>query len=227
MATGQNICDRAYQKIGLATPTGAESTLAFTALNDMISSWGTRFVFPYRTKESFDLVVGQAEYTIGSGGDFDTTRPMSIRSAYLVDSDDYTYLLDIIADIDYNRIGIKTSDGRPTKVYYINEYSLVKVVFDKETDVAYTVYFDFTKNFTEFAAIGDAISLPNEYKEALIYNLAIKLAEDNSIDLPASIPRNAMNSLILLGRLLASNKKPPVATFDFNDGVLSDITCDQ
>ncbi|MCK4830393.1 hypothetical protein KA005_82510, partial [bacterium] len=125
MATGQNICDRAYLKIGLKSPTTVESTLAFNALNDMISSWGTRFVVPYRTKESFTMVVGQAEYTVGSGGDFDTVRPMSIRSAYLVDSDDYTYPLAIIADTDYNRIGIKTLDGRPTKSYYINEYSLV------------------------------------------------------------------------------------------------------
>ena len=226
MATAQNICDRAYQKIGLVSPTGDESTLAFDALNDMVSAWGTRFLVPYNVRESFDLVVGTAEYTVGSGGDFDTVRPMLINSAYLVNSEGHSYSLQVISGIDYNRIGSKTQEGRPTEVYYINEYSLVKAIFNKEADAVYTVHFEFTKNFTEFATIGATVALPNEYKEALIYNLAIKLAEDNSIDLPASVNRTAINDLILLERLLAANKMPPKVIFDFSGGGSYDIEND-
>jgi hypothetical protein len=227
MANAQNICDRAYQKIGLASPTTAEDTLAFNALNDMISAWGAKFLVPYHTRESFALVVGQAEYTVGSGGNFDTVRPMLIKSAYLVDSDDYSYPLTVVSAIDYNRIGRKTQEGRPTKLYYINEYSLVKLIFNKETDEVYTVYLDFLKNFTAFATIGATIALPSEYIEALIYNLAIKLAEDNSIELPASVSRTAANSLILISRLLAANQLPPKVLFDFGSGSRYDITYDE
>jgi hypothetical protein len=226
MATAQNICDRAYQKIGLSDPTTIESTLAFNALNDMISAWGTRFLVPYNIRESFDLVVGTAEYTVGSGGNFDTVRPMLINNAYLVDSDDRSYPIQVIAGKDYNRIGSKTNEGRPTKVYYYNEYSLVKLFFNKETDVVYTVHFDFTKNFTEFATISSTVELPNEYKEALVYNLTIKLAEDNSIDLAASVNRTAANGLMLIERLLAANKMPPKVTFDFRGGELYNIEND-
>lgn len=226
MTTAQNICDRAYQKIGLSSPTVSESTLAFNALNDMVSAWGTRFVVPYNTRESFPLVVGTAEYTIGTGGGFNTVRPMLINNAYLVNSEGHSYPLRVISGIDYNRIGSKTQEGRPTEVYYINEYALVKVIFNKEADAVYTVHFEFTKNFTEFATIGATVVLPNEYKEALIYNLTIKLAEDNSIDLPASINRTATNGLILLERLLAANKIPPKAIFDFSGGGSYDIAND-
>lgn len=224
--TAQNICDRAYRKIGLADPTIAESTLAFNALNDMVSMWGTVFIVPYHIKESFDLIVGQASYTVGSGGDFDTVRPMLVRSAYLVNSDDYSYPLRVISNIDYNRIGLKTAEGRPTKVYYVNEYPLVKLIFNKETDTVYTVYLDFKKNFTEFAAIGSTVELPNEYKEALVYNLTIKLAEDNSVELPASVGRTAGSSLIALSRLLAANEMPPKARFDFGGSAIYDIEND-
>lgn len=226
MATAQNICDRAYQKIGLSSPTSPESMLAFNALNDMISAWGTRFVIPYNVRESFDLVVGTAEYTIGSDGNFDTVRPMLINNAYLVNSENHSYPLRVISGIDYNRIGSKTQEGRPTTLYYINEYPLVKLIFNKEANAVYTVHFEFTKNFTEFATIGATVELPNEYREALVYNLTVKLAEDNSIDLPASVNRTATNNLILLERLLAANKTPPKAMFDFSGGGSYDIAND-
>ena len=221
--TANDIIDAAYRKVRINAPSGDADANALESLNNMISAWGTRFAVPCNVREGFDLIVGTAEYTIGSGGDFDTVRPMLINSAYLVNPDGHSYPLQVISGKDYNRIGSKTQDGRPTKVYYINEYSLVKVIFNKEADAVYTVHFDFIKNFTEFATIGAAVVLPNEYKEALIYNLAIKLAEDNSVELPASVNRTARNSLILLERLLAANKIPPKAMFDFSGGGSYDI----
>ena len=226
--TAQNICDRAYRKIGLSSPSAAESTLAFESLNDMISLWGTIFLVPYRTRENLVLTVDQAEYTIGKEGteDFDTIRPMRIRSVYLTDSDDYSYSVKVISDIDYNKIASKTLSGRPTKVYYINEYPSAKIIFNKETDIAYTAHFEFWKNFTEFAAITTEVSFPNEYKDAMVYNLAVRLAEDNSIELPRSVGRYATSSLVLIKRLLASNRRVPRATFDFADGSIYDIETD-
>ena len=221
--TANDIIDAAYRKIRINAPSGDADANAFEALNNMISAWGTRFATPCNVRESFNLVVGTAEYTIGSGGNFDTARPMLINNAYLVNPDGHSYPLQVISGVDYNRIGSKTQEGRPAKVYYINEYLLVKVIFNKEADAVYTVHFDFIKNFTEFATIGTAVALPNEYKEALVYNLAIKLAEDNSVELAASVNRTAGNSLVLLERLLAANKIPPKAMFDFNGGGPYDI----
>lgn len=225
--TANTITDAAYRKCGLLLPTSDEDTYALEALNNMISLWGTEFLVPYRVRENFDLTIGTRNYTIGSGGAFDTVRPMRIDSIILRDSDDYDYPITLISGQEWNNIRYKDRSGRPTKVYYKTEYPLGIIRFNRKTDVVYTALFCFWKNFTEFANITTAVTLPNEYKRALIYNLAVELAEDNSIDIPSSVLRSAANSRILLSRLIAANKIVPNAKFNFTDGMLYDITTDE
>ena len=223
MVTAQNLIDQAYRKIGLISPTSTENSNALESVNNMLSLWGTEFLVPYKTRESFTMTVGKAEYTIGSGGDFDTVRPISISSGFFVDDDNYSFPITKMSEQEYNNIGSKTLDGRPTRFYYIGEYSLGKIIFNKETAIAYTVYFEFWKNFTEFAALETTVALPNEYKDAIVYNLAVRLAENNSIVLPVSVARTAAISLALISRLSAINRVVPPAKFDFSDGSLFDI----
>lgn len=224
--TAQNICDRAYRKIGIISPTMVESAVAFESLNDMISLWGTMFLVPYLVRESFDLVVGTRNYTIGGGGDFDTIRPVKITNITLRDSDKYNYSTVFISGKEWDAIRYKESSGRPTKVYYKPEYPLGIIRFNKKPSAADKVYMCSWKNFTEFATITTEVSLPNEYKDAMIYNLTVRLSEDNSIELPRSVGRHAALSLVLLGRLLASNRRVPNALFEFADGSTYDIEND-
>ena len=223
--TAQTIIDAGYRKCGILLPTSEEEDNGLEALNDMISSWTTEYLSPYVTRESKALTAGTAEYTIGSGGNLDTVRPMSVLNCYLVDTDGYSYKnLDIMSAKDYNRVLLKTAEGRPTGLYFVPEYPLAKVIFNYEPDAVYTAYFEFQKQITEFAALSTTVSLPLEYKEALIYNLAIKLAEDNSIGLSQSVLTTAEVSKFLLSRTNAANRIPPKARFDFIDGRPSNIT---
>jgi hypothetical protein len=227
MAIAQDIIDAAYRKIGLKDPSVTDRTTALTMLNNMISAWGLHFLLPCLTRESFDLVIGQAEYTIGSGGDFDTVRPLSLNNIYLVNSDDYSFSVDVYGTKDYGRVRNKTLRGRPTKVYFIPEYSLAKLIFDKETDVVYTAYFEFNKNFTELAAVGTTIDLPSEYREAMIYNLAIRLAEDESIMLPQSVLQTAATTLVDISWHNALNRKPGKTKLDLASGSDYNIIIDE
>lgn len=216
MATAQTICDAAYRKCGILSPTEREDNNALIALNNLISLWGLDFIVPYVTRESKALTIGTAEYTIGSGGDFDTVRPLSVVNCYLKDSDDYSYDIKLLSAKDYNLISSKTLDGRPTGLYFIPEYALAKVIFNKEPDKAYTAYFEFWKNFTEFATLSTTCSFPNEYKIAMIYNLAVALSEDNTLEIPRSVYTTANSSLNLISRLNAVNQIPPKARFDMH-----------
>lgn len=227
MATAQDIIDAAYRKIGLKDPSVTDRGTALAMLNNMISVWGLDSLLPYLVRESFDLTIGKAEYTIGSGGDFDTIRPLGLNNVYLVNSDHYSFLVDAFGVKDYNRTRNKTLSGRPTKVYFIPEYSLAKLIFNRQTDVIYTAHFEFNKNFTEFGAIGTTVDLPNEYKEAMIYNLAIRLAEDESIALSQSVIQIAGNSLLTINRHNALSKIPNRIKFDFVSGSGSNITLDE
>lgn len=214
MTTANTITDAAYRKCGVLSPTSTEDDNALEALNNMISLWGIDFLVPYVTRESKVLTVGTAEYMVGSGGDLDTVRPMSIANCYLKDSDNYSYPVKTMSAEDYNRISSKTLEGRPEKLYFIPEYPLVKIIFNKEVDEAYTAYFEFWKNFTEFATLNTSFSFPNEYKIAMIYNLAIALGEDNTLEIPQSVYAMASLSLSLISRLNAVNRIPPVVRFD-------------
>lgn len=225
--TANTITDAAYRKCALLLPTADEDAYALEALNNMISLWGTEFLVPYQVRENFDLVVGTRIYTIGSGGDFDTVRPMHLDTLHLRDADNYDYPLELMSAQEWADIRYKDNSGRPTRVFYKAEYPLGKVRFNKKPDIAYKVYLCSWKNFTEFAGLDTAVTLPDEYKKALVYNLAIGLAEDNSIDLPSSVLRTAANSLVLISRLLAANRLPSEAKFDFNGGAAYNITTDE
>ena len=228
MATTANtITDAAYRKCSLLLPTSDEDAYALEALNNMISLWGTEFLVPYLVRESFTLTIGTHDYTIGSGGAFDTVRPMRFNTLHLRDADNYDYPLELMSAQEWADIRYKDNSGRPTRVFYKTEYPLGKVRFNKKPDIAYKVYLCSWKNFTEFANLTTAVTLPDEYKRALVYNLAVELAEDNSMDIPSSVLRTAANSLVLISRLLAANRLPSEVKFDFNGGAAYNITTDE
>lgn len=217
--TAQTIIDAGYRKIGITTPTDTEKSNGLEALNNLLGLWGTDFLVSSVTRESLSLVVGTAEYTIGSGGDLDTVRPLKIENCYLKDSDDYSYPVDVnMSAKDYNRISSKTLESRPTELYFIPEYPLAKIIFNKESDKTYTAYFEFWKEFTEFALLTTAFEFPNGYKEAMVYNLAVRLAEDNSLNITQSVAETAYQSLSLISRLSAINRSPAISRFDFAAG---------
>jgi hypothetical protein len=217
------IINAAYLKCGIRSPDGIKDTEALEALNNMLSSWSADMAIPAHIRGEETLVIGQAEYTIGSGGDFDIVRPLSISNMYLTDSDNYSYQLEQVSSKDYGRIGQKTLEGRPENFHYYPSYSLGKIFFNKEADKAYTLCYEVLQYITEFAALDETVSLPNEYKEALVYNLAIRLAENNSIELTPSVIALAQNAYFSLLRSAATNRMPPMARFDFGSGALSNI----
>ena len=225
--TAADLISGAFQKIGVYSPTTAQSASALISLNNMISSWGADLLNYALTREYKALTTGDAEYTVGSGGDWDTVRPMKLESAYLRDSDDYDWPLEVINAVQYNSHYCKSLDGRPERIYFIPEYPLAKIIFDYEPDASYTVYCDFVKNFTEFTATTTSVTLPAEYKEALIYNLAISLGEDWDRVVAKTTLIKAMETKGNIDRLNASNRPPARASFDIAAGTSYNITTDQ
>lgn len=224
MATAQNIIDAAFRKIGHSDPTDTDRTDALENLNNMISSWGAEFLNHYLVRESLAVVAGDAEYTIGASGDLNTVRPISLAGAFLRDSDGYDRELSVMSGKEYNSIVSKTAEGIPGFVYFVPEYPLAKIIFDCEPDTSYTVYLDFNKNLTEFTTIATTVSLPPEYKEALVYNLAISLAEDKGIAPTQTVQETAKRTKEAIAKVRAVNSPVREARFEFGNGSAFDIT---
>lgn len=202
--TATQIISAAYNKIGLFNPQSDELSDALTSLDNMLQLWGIEFLVPSVTRESFSLVSGTSAYTIGDGGDFDTDRPIRILGAFIRDSSS-DYPLTIIQDEEYNQEILKSDSAIPTKVYCLSEYPLGQIIFDTSPDDTYVCYFEFAKNFDRYTALTDEVELPAYYNDPIIYNLAVKLAEDNTMNPPATVAAMAEAGRMLIARLSLAN----------------------
>ena len=224
MATVETLINSAARKVGISLLSTDEIADALEDLNTLLGVLSIEFQAPYVTRENKTLTVGDAEYTIGSAGDLNTTRPMALRNIFLRDSDGNDWPLKIINANNYNEVTTKTTEARPEAVYFLPEYPLAKVIFDCEPDYAYVAYFEFYKGFTEYTATSDTVTLPNEYKAMIIYNLALMIAEDHSINPNQSVVDMAKYTRLLASRLDAINNPPRTLRFDIHDdGFQADI----
>ena len=213
--TAADIITAAFRKAGIETPTTTQRTDALTTLNNMVSGWTPEIIQVAVTRESLALTAGTASYTIGPAGDLATVRPLRLENAFLRDSESLDSPLEIIAAKDYNQVASKTIEARPSALYFIPSETAATIIFDCEPDAAYTLYIESWKPFTEFTALTTAVSLPVEYKEALIYNLAVCLAEDWDRILPRTVYERAKEIKYLLSNATAASRPAPKARFDF------------
>jgi len=158
------------------TPSAYEMSRGLRALNVMLHAWQAKqLTVPAITSESFALVVGQSVYTIGTGGDFSTARPLGISAIYLRDSAGTDYPTREIDLGQWSRISTKSTEGRPRRWYYEPEDLLGRLRFDLEPDAAYTLFLHALKPFTHFTTLDTSDSFPDEWIEAMKYNLAVRL----------------------------------------------------
>lgn len=215
--TAGDIINKAFKKVGVDTPDTDQDAEGLDALNNLLLSWSIEgLVVPFVIRETFTLTVGDAEYTIGSGADFNTVRPFKISDAYLKDGTT-SYPLNVSPLKEYNDVVSKANGGRPKNLYYLSEIPEGKILFDLEPDVAYTLHLDSWKTITEFALTTTTIAsilIPNEYKRALIFNLAIDLSSDEDYQLSADVFTVANESKEVIRTLNASNIWPQKVRYD-------------
>lgn len=153
----------------------ADDTLG--VLNRMINTWsGMDLMIPYRTREELTLTGGDYDYTIGVGGNFNTTRPLRIEAAKLrLSGTDY----DLTVTHDARRFELEsdsTTQGRPELLYYNPVAPLGLIYFANVPDQAYTLILTSLKPITSFATLDTEDAVPDEYEEAIVSNLAVRAA---------------------------------------------------
>lgn len=210
--TTTQIITSAYRKTGNLSPTTAQKTAALEDFQSLLGILSIGTMIPYLTTEDdLTLEIGKLEYTIGSGGDFDTPRPIKIISGYLKDSDGLDYTLRVIMKLDeYNAIPDKTITTRPERLHYLPAFPLATIYFDAESDAAYTFTMQSWKPLLE-VAIDTEVIMPEEYRLFFIYNLAVLLAHDKNVDLSASVFRVANDTMKAVKR---NNSKIETAEVD-------------
>jgi len=163
--------------------------------NVMLRSWDAdESLQPNLVSANFNTISGTASYTIGTGGAFNTTRPLRITNAYVrwltVDTP-----LGIKGKADYNLIQNKTQTGPVQVLYYVPSYPLGVIYFDRVPDQAYTIFCDMEVPVGDAADQNTTLAVSQEYHAALLYNLAIALAPGFKANLKPSTVALAKRSL--------------------------------
>jgi len=96
--------------------------------------------------------------------------------------------------------------GRPTRLYYDPQYPLGKICFDYLPESAETFYVRSEKPLTELVTLDTEIVLPLEFKEALIYNLAIRVHTEEDTILSPFVYDIAGHSKTTLENLTAKDR---------------------
>lgn len=220
MATALDLIKGSMKLIGAIaageTPSANESADALAGLNRMLSEWGNEgLLVPSVTREAFSLVAAQSSYTMGTGGNFNTTRPTSIVQVGLVDGTT-EYPVEIITAEQYGDIVSKsTSAERPSRIYPSGSFPLETLILWPIPSAVKSLAIYSLKPIASFSLVSDSVSLPPGYEKAIIYNLAMDMAPEYGRDPSALVAATAQETK---ANLMRKNLKPTYMSSDLAGG---------
>lgn len=203
--------------------TAAELDDGIQSLNRMLDQWGVEELMLYQViRETFTLTQGTNPYTIGYGGVWNTVRPIKIVGAYLTlnnGSLPVDYPMGILEAEDYNAIRLKTlSTNFPAYLYYQPSFPVAEAyiypVFapnDPSTQGPATITLTSWKPLPLITDPTCYIELPPGYWEAIVFNLAVRIAEEYQFDIRATTVALAQNALRIIKRM---NQRTPTLQTD-------------
>lgn len=159
------------------TATADEINDGLAVLNDVIENWTTGTLSVWQTlNESFTLIPGQSTYTIGAGGNFNTTRPVRIEGAYCtVQGVDFP--IEIVDQLEFNLLSLKTQQEQIVlQMVYLNDMPLGRIILWPVPSAAIPLVLSTSTSLVAVATSATSISYPPGGSKALRYTLAVELA---------------------------------------------------
>lgn len=198
MTTALDLIESAALKIGAKatgeTLTADEASDCLSILNSMLDHWRTKNFLVYQiVQDSYTWASGNASRTIGTGGNFNGTRPTKIESIYFRSSNNLDYPAAILPDSNgYDSIVQKSvSSTYPEYVYYDTAYPLGVLYAYPVPSVSLTVKINHWQALQTFAALTDSLSLPPGYQWAIEHNLAVAIQPVFAIPAPQFVVTEA------------------------------------
>lgn len=221
MYTGFDLVKSAMRLIQVSASdtdiTASELEDGIESLNRMIDQWGVEELMLYQViRETFPLTNGQNPFTIGYGGDWNTARPTKIIDAYLTiqaGSIPVDYPMQVLNYDDYNAIRLKTlTTNFPSYLYYEPAFP-IGTVYIYPICAASNETITIT-SWKPLCLINDPtcyLELPPGYWEAIVFNLAIRMAEEYQFDIRPTTAALAQNALRIIKRM---NQRTPTLRTD-------------
>lgn len=177
------------------TPTDPEMADGLEATKMILRNWAAEgLMVEILTEITHTLVAGDADYTVGSAtADIDSDWPVEIVSGYCrVDGLDYP--LTIIDEQDYDRIGIKTTAGTPSKLFYKPTYPHGVFYLYYVPESAMEIVLKAQTLLDEPDKLTTAMVFPPFYDSAIKWNLAYEIAPEYEQDPSKTVIERAMTT---------------------------------
>lgn len=173
-------------------------------LNSMLDSWTADSLAIYAERNDvFALTPGQATYTVGPTGAWVMPRPVEIVAAQVRVSASIEYPMDIISNVEYNSIRVK---GLTNSVQYAMgvqySYPNASVSFYPTPSTDNPVRLTSRVHFAQLTNMTEIVDLPPGYQEAIVYNLAHRIATGMNKPLSQAAQEMQISSL---ARVKANN----------------------
>lgn len=213
--TGREWITASLRKIGAIasseTLSADEATDGLAEANRMLGAWSSEgLLVHYKVRETLVLTPSDGSYTVGSSGNLNTTRPIKIVSASILDGS-VEFPIRVVSLAEWVRIASKDVDGLPHSMYPDMAFPLLTVNLYPRPSTTYTLVLWSEKPLTEIATLDTSISLPPGYDDALIHNLAVRLAPEYG-KAPSEVLHSIANET--KANLMRQNLRPTYLTCD-------------
>lgn len=234
MPTANDLITRAFRRgrvIGKdEVPAADEAADALSELNDMLDTWWIdKLAVFHILVEQFALIANQQSYTMGVGGNFNTTRPVKVVPGTKYQLNGIDRQLNVLTDRkSWDEIPLKSLVAPPQALFVDEAYPLATLYFYPTPDQAYPVYINSWARLQNIAALNTQIALPPGYNSLIVNGLAIALCPEYGLEAPASVVRSFNNTYRLLS--LVNYELPalslPSSVLPYNAGGANILTGD-
>lgn len=195
--TALDMIRRAYRLIGvysIGEPISQDEAIdGLSALNSMVDGWANESLMIYsHTLDSVALTAGVINYTIGATGTIISTRPSEVLNASYINYQNVSTPLGIATLEQYNTIPFKAlSSGIPNILWYEPTYPNASITLYPAPIAGCTLNLWSLKPLVNFFNLTDVIGLPPGYEDLIVFNLAIAMASEMSIEPTVTVVRTA------------------------------------
>jgi hypothetical protein len=208
MATAGEQINRSLRLIGVLaegeTPSADTANDALVALNQMIDSWSTERLAVYSTQtQIFTWPANEVKRTLGPSGDFVGVRPILVDdSTYYVAPNGVSYQINMLNEMQYNSIAVKTVTASYPQQLYVNmTYPDIEMYVYPVPSQPLEWHIVSVRELSQPATLTTELHFPPGYMRAFAYNLACELAPEFGVEPSLQVQRIAMTSKRNLKRI--------------------------
>lgn len=211
--------------LGLTNSVGVDQTLTadevsdcLAVFNDILEEWSTEGLVVYgQADQTFNTIANQAVYTIGTGGNWNTVRPVRINEPAYSTVQGMTFPYVNVNQQQYDLIGYKAQTGGGTDggqcYLYVNEFPLGLVTLWPIPASIFPITFSIDRILAAVTNAATTISFPPGYAKGFKYELGCELPSVFGKKLK-NYPEIAAKRDRVVGKLKRANSQPVVLGYD-------------